>query len=106
MGEHKMMNLLTGLNREKEVTIVIATHSVDLVPVFLDYLYVLSKGRIVRGGSPEQVFTAPQDMAHVKLRLPQIAEIIYRLKHEDNLPFGKIPLTIGEARKEILKLYA
>jgi cobalt/nickel transport system ATP-binding protein len=106
MGEHKMMNLLTGLNREKEVTIVMATHSVDLVPVFLDYLYVLSKGRIVRGGSPEQVFTAPQDMAHVKLRLPQIAEIIYRLKHEDNLPFGKIPLTIGEARKEILKLYA
>jgi len=106
MGEHKMMNLLTELNREKEVTIVMATHSVDLVPVFLDYLYVLSKGRIVRGGSPEQVFTAPQDMAHVKLRLPQIAEIIYRLKHEDNLPFGKIPLTIGEARKEILKLYA
>jgi cobalt/nickel transport system ATP-binding protein len=106
MGEHKMMNLLTGLNREKKVTIVMATHSVDLVPVFLDHLYVLSKGRIVRGGSPEEVFTAPQDMAQVKLRLPQIAEMIYRLKHEDNLPFGKIPLTIGEARKEILKLYA
>jgi cobalt/nickel transport system ATP-binding protein len=106
MGEHKMMNLLTELNREKEVTIVMATHSVDLVPVFLDHLYVLSKGRIVRGGSPEEVFTAPQDMAHVKLRLPQIAEMIYRLKHEDKLPFGKIPLTIGEARKEILKLYA
>jgi cobalt/nickel transport system ATP-binding protein len=40
----------------------------------------------------------------VKLRLPQIAELIYRLKHEDHLPFKKIPLTIGEARREMLKL--
>ena len=80
-----------------------ATHSVDLVPLFLDRLYILSKGSIVRSGIPEDVFTAPDDMSNVKLRLPQIAELIYRLKHEDNLPFEKIPLTIGEARREILK---
>ncbi len=103
MGEYKMMNLLTKLNKEKGVTIIMATHSVDLVPLFLDRLYILSKGRIVRGGTPEEVFTAPQDMLHVKLRLPQIAEMIYRLKHEDNIPFEKIPLTIGEARREIIK---
>ncbi len=106
MGEYKMMNLLTRLNKEKGVTVVMATHSVDLVPLFLDRLYILSNGRIVRGGTPEEVFTAPQDMLHVKLRLPQIAEMIYRLKHEDNIPFEKIPLTIGEARRQILKLYA
>lgn len=104
MGEYRMMRLLTELNREKGVTIVMATHSVDLVPVFLDRLYILSKGRIVRGGSPEEVFTAPNDMEQVKLRLPHIAEMIYKLKHEDKVSFGKIPLTVGEARREILKI--
>ncbi|MFZ3121837.1 MAG: ATP-binding cassette domain-containing protein [Thermodesulfovibrionales bacterium] len=103
MGEYKMMNLLTKLNKEKRVTVVMATHSVDLVPLFLDRLYILSKGRIVRGGIPEEVFTAPDEMASVKLRLPQIAELIYTLRNEDNVPFEKIPLTIGEARREILK---
>ncbi|MCL4456968.1 MAG: ATP-binding cassette domain-containing protein [Nitrospirae bacterium] len=103
MGEYKMMNLLTKLNKDNGVTIVMATHSVDLVPLFLDRLYILSKGRIIRGGVPEEVFTVPEDMANVKLRLPQIAELIYRLKHEDNLSFEKIPLTIGEARREIVK---
>ena len=44
-------------------------------------------------------------MEQVKLRLPQIAELIYQLKKEDKLPFGKIPLTIGEARREILKTF-
>jgi cobalt/nickel transport system ATP-binding protein len=104
MGEYRMMNLLTKLNKEKGVTIVMATHSVDLVPLFLDKLYILSKGHVVRGGMPEEVFTAPEDMTNVKLRLPQIAELIYRLKHEDQIPFEKIPLTIGEARREILRL--
>jgi len=104
MGEYRMMSLLKKLNTEKQVTIVMATHSVDLVPVFLDKLYILSKGSIVRGGTPEEVFSAPDDMADVRLRLPQIAELIYKLKHEDKMAFEKIPLTIGEARREIMRL--
>jgi len=104
MGEYRMMHLLQKLNRENRVTIVMATHSVDLVPLFLHKLYILSKGMIVRGGTPEDVFTAPEEMLNVKLRLPHIAELIHRLKHEDKLPFDKIPLTIGEARREILKV--
>ena len=104
MGEYRMMNLLTRLNKEKGITIVMATHRVDLVPLFLDRLYILSRGRIVRGGRPEEVFTTPDEMEGMKLRLPQIAELIYRLKHDDQLPFDKIPLTIGEAREEIVRL--
>ncbi|MFZ3207541.1 MAG: ATP-binding cassette domain-containing protein [Geobacteraceae bacterium] len=103
MGEYRMMELLTRLNRDKGVTIVMATHSVDLVPIFLHRLHILSKGRIVRSGSPEEVFTAPAELESVKLRLPHIAELIYRLKHEEKLPFSRIPLTIGEARREIVE---
>jgi cobalt/nickel transport system ATP-binding protein len=103
MGEYKMMSLLQKLNTDNGVTIVMATHSVDLVPVFLDRLYILSKGQFTRGGTPEEVFNAPEDMANIKLRLPHIAELIYKLKHEDKMDFDRIPLTIGEARREILK---
>ena len=103
MGEYKMMRLLRRLNKESGVTVIMATHSVDLVPVFLDELYILSKGKITRGGTPEEVFNAPEDMANIKLRLPHIAELIYKLKHEDKMDFDRIPLTVGEARREILK---
>ena len=101
MGEYRMMELLTRLNREQGVTIVMATHSVDLVPIFLHRLHILSRGTLVRGGTPEEVFTAPEELHNVKLRLPHIAELIYKLKHEEGLPFRRIPLTIGEARREI-----
>jgi cobalt/nickel transport system ATP-binding protein len=42
-------------------------------------------------------------MENVKLRLPHIAELLHRLKHDDNIPFGRVPLTIGEARREIVE---
>ncbi len=57
-----MMRLLTKLNKEKDVTIIMATHSVDLVPLFLHRLYIVSKGHIVRSGVPEEIFTAPEEM--------------------------------------------
>lgn len=104
MGEQRMMELLTKLNRNNGVTIVMATHSVDLVPLFLDRLHILSHGRVVRSGRPEEVFTAPAEMAEVKLRLPHIAELIYQLKYEEKMPFRKIPLTIGEARREMVEI--
>ncbi len=106
MGEYRMMNLLMKLNRENGVTVVMATHSVDLVPLFLSRLFIMSKGTIARSGAPEEVFTAPEAMQNVKLRLPQMAELIYRLKHEDGMHFERIPLTIGEARREILRTMA
>lgn len=105
MGEYRMMELLTRLNRESRVTIVMATHSVDLVPVFLNRLHILSRGKLVRSGTPEEVFSNRDDLSGVKLRLPYIAELIHQLKNGDNLPFRRIPLTVGEARRDILETF-
>lgn len=103
MGEYRMMELLTRLNQDSGVTIVMATHSVDLVPVFLSRLHILSRGRLVRSGTPEEVFGNREELAGVKLRLPYIAELIHQLKTGDRLPFKRIPLTVGEARRDILE---
>ena len=105
MGEYRMMEILTRLNREAGVTIVMATHSVDLVPVFLNRLHILSRGKLARSGTPEEVFGARGELADVKLRLPYIAELIHQLKSGDDLPFRRIPLTVGEARRDILEVF-
>jgi cobalt/nickel transport system ATP-binding protein len=105
MGEYRMMELLTRLNRESGVTIVMATHSVDLVPVFLSRLHILSRGKLVRSGTPEEVFSNREELSGVKLRLPHIAELIHQLKTCDRLPFKRVPLTIGEARRDILETF-
>lgn len=104
MGEHKIMELLQNLNRERGLTIVMATHMVDMVPLFIDRIYILSRGKVLREGTPEKVFSDPEMIKDAKLRLPMIAELIELMKREDGIHFDRTPLTIGEARRELVKM--
>ncbi len=102
MGEYRIMELLMRLNREKGITMVMSTHNVDMVPLFIDRLYILSRGRVAREGAPAEVFRASSQMRGVKLRLPQIAELIEQIREKDSVRFDRLPLTIGEARRELV----
>jgi cobalt/nickel transport system ATP-binding protein len=104
MGEHKIMELLQRLNEERGLTIVMATHMVDMVPLFIDRIYILSRGKVLREGTPEKVFSDPEMIRDAKLRLPMIAELIELMKREDGIHFERTPLTIGEARRELVKM--
>ncbi|MHB1377637.1 MAG: energy-coupling factor ABC transporter ATP-binding protein [Candidatus Humimicrobiaceae bacterium] len=103
MGASMIMHLLRRLNKEG-ATMVMATHSVDLVPLFLDRVVILSKGKIIREGLPEKVFSDPEMIRLAKLRLPQVGHLFEILKKKDKFELNNLPLTIGEARREILKL--
>lgn len=103
MGVSVIMHLLKKLNKEG-VTLVMATHCVDLVPLFLNRVIILDKGRIIKDGLPEKVFSDPQAIRFAKLRLPQIGHLFEILKKKDKLAINNLPLTIGEARQQIIEL--
>ena len=103
MGEYRIMDLLMKLNRENGITMVMSTHNVDMVPLFINRLYILSKGKVAREGTPKEVFSASSQLQGVKLRLPQIAELIEQMKEKDSVHFERLPLTIGEARRALVK---
>ena len=48
----KVLKLLLQLNKELGLTLIIATHDVDLVPLFADKICILNKGQIVLQGPP------------------------------------------------------
>ncbi|MBI4745609.1 MAG: ATP-binding cassette domain-containing protein [Deltaproteobacteria bacterium] len=104
MGEHKIMELLQKLNNERGLTIIMATHMVDMVPLFIDRIYILSRGKVLREGTPEKIFSDQEMIRDAKLRLPMIAELIELMKREDGIHFDRTPLTIGEARRELVKM--
>jgi cobalt/nickel transport system ATP-binding protein len=104
MGVSSIMHLLKKLNKEEKVTMVMSTHSVDLVPLFADRVAILSYGKIIRQGLPEEVFSDPEMIRSARLRLPRIAHLIEILKKRDGLSVDRLPLTIGEARRELAKL--
>lgn len=105
MGVREIAVLLKKLNKDKGLTIVMATHEVDLVPLFVDRVAILSKGSITRMGEPAYVFSSTEEIKTAKLRMPYIAKLMEQLKTDGILDYERIPLTVGEAKKEILKRF-
>ncbi|NLM05323.1 MAG: ATP-binding cassette domain-containing protein [Tissierellia bacterium] len=102
-GVSELLNILKTLKEELNMVILIATHDIDIVPLYADYCYVMDEGKLVFSGSPEEIFKEPERIRSLSLRLPRIAHLMEILKKEDGLDIEGMPSTISEARKEILK---
>jgi cobalt/nickel transport system ATP-binding protein len=83
---------------------IMATHDVELVPLFCDRVAIMSNGRLIEEKAPQEVFADIDMIRNAELRLPRIAHLIEILKKEDGLYFAGMPLTIAQARQELLKL--
>lgn len=103
-GERRMLELLGRLNREEGLTIVMATHYVDLLPLFARRLCVLNRGRILKTGSPADIFGDGRLLSDADLRLPHVAGLMEEFKRCDGAPIEGLPLTTVEARRELRRL--
>ena len=97
-----MIDLLIELNRRQKVTLIIATHCVDLLPVLADRIYVLARGRVWQEGVPRDVFADPQRAAEAGLRIPLVAQLFHQLQEHTGMAVGSIPLTVDEAEEKIV----
>ena len=80
-GASQIMSLLYDLNKEG-MTIIISTHDVDMVPLYASNMYIISKGKIIKEGSPQEVFKDVKTIREANLRLPRIAHLMEILREE------------------------
>jgi cobalt transport protein ATP-binding subunit len=95
MGERRLMRLLLELNREG-MTVVMATHDVDLVPLYARQVCLLRAGRVAVDGGLREVFGNQELIERCHLRLPRISYLF------DMFPeLTELPLTVGMARNRL-----
>ncbi len=103
LGASQIMKLLYELNK-KGITIIISTHDVDLVPIYADRVYIMSKGQIIKEGKPNEVFGDTKIIRKANLRLPRVAHLIEILNDKDSIPI-EMGYTIGEVRHNLKKYF-
>ncbi|ENN95859.1 cobalt transporter ATP-binding subunit [Methanocaldococcus villosus KIN24-T80] len=101
LGASKIMKLLYDLNK-KGITIIISTHDVDLVPVYADRVYLMYGGKILKEGTPKDVFSDVETIRKANLRLPRVAHLVEILNKKDKKNI-KMGYTIGEVRRNLLE---
>lgn len=103
-GVSDIMALLRDIRKSLGVTVILATHDMDIVPLYCDRVYLLSGGRMVTHGTPEEVFRRPELLRENHLRLPRIAHLMEILRDRDGVDVNRGAATISAARQEILRL--
>ncbi len=95
-----LVGLLNQLHRLHGVTLVMATHDVNVVKAMADVVYVLAgRGEIVAQGTPEEVFRDPARLRSSNVEPPVLAELFQRLE-ELGVPLGR-PLALEEAAQAL-----
>jgi len=102
-GVDAVMDFLKKLNQEKKITVVMATHEIELIPLYVKKLVILKKGKIVTQGEPKEVFACKECLEEGYLKPPVIVQLMNALRKE-GLASSNFPLTVEQARAEILRL--
>ena len=102
-GVSDLLELLASLRDGLGMTILMATHDMDVVPLCCDYAYLLGGGSVLARGTPEELFAQAELLRANHLRLPRIAHLMAILRDRDGLDVAPVG-TIGAARRELLRL--
>jgi cobalt/nickel transport system ATP-binding protein len=96
-GASDLLALLNKLNQDLGITLVFATHDVDIVPLLANRVVLMDHGGIQFNGTPTEAFRETDLLRRLDLRAPRIAQLAQILMHDGLLPAGDLPLSIEQA---------
>ena len=81
VGRHEVIDTVCRLNREQGITVINITHFMEEAAMS-DRIIVMDKGRIMKEGSPEEIFQDIGGMRKLGLDVPVATELAYRLSQK------------------------
>lgn len=99
LGRKELMTLFKKLHKSG-MTIVLVTHLMDDVAEYANQVYVMEKGRLVKGGKPSDVFQDVVFMEEVQLGVPKITAFCKRLA-DRGVSFKRLPIKIEEFKESL-----
>ncbi|HGQ4317987.1 TPA: energy-coupling factor transporter ATPase [Streptococcus pneumoniae] len=99
LGRKELMTLFKKLHHSG-MTIVLVTHLMDDVAEYANQVYVMEKGRLVKGGKPSDVFQDVVFMEEVQLGVPKITAFCKRLA-DRGVSFKRLPIKIEEFKESL-----
>lgn len=81
--ERAYVRLIKEISREKNISVIISTHNVEIISDFADTIYLISaKNHISRSGTPKELFSQPDELGKFNIEEPIIIKLFNRLKQK------------------------
>ena len=103
-GRSEVIRNIKELNKNFHTTVVLITHYMEEA-VQADRVVVVDNGKILRDGTPKEVFSEVELLKSVGLDVPQVTELVYELRQE-GIDLPQDILTEDECYEALKKLLA
>lgn len=104
-GRDEILDQIKLLHKERKITVILVSHSMEDVAKYADHLIVMNHGEAVYNDTPKEVFKHYRELERIGLAAPQVTYVMNELK-ERGYDVDTEATTIEEAKKSILRVFA
>ncbi len=102
-GRDEILDELAALHKEKHMTIILVSHSMEDIARYADRILVMNHGEKLFDAPPREVFRHYKELEQVGLAAPQITYIVHQLREHGVMVPDDIT-TVEEAKTAILEM--
>jgi len=103
-GRQEIMNMIYRLHKEKGLTTILVTHSMEDAATYADELIVMNKGTIAMKGSPREVFGQHTQLKEYGLDVPESLRFMLKLQEKFQLEASDTVITFSEVVEKVQHL--
>ena len=103
MGRREVLNVIEGLHREKNITVVLITHHMNEAEN-ADRVIVMNDGHMVMDGTPKEVFARAEELRDIGLAVPDTVALLRELR-AGGVDVPVDALTVSECADAIMKAF-
>ncbi|MDD7389676.1 MAG: energy-coupling factor transporter ATPase [Lachnospiraceae bacterium] len=103
-GRDEILGQISMLKKERNMTIVLVSHSMEDVARYVDRLIVMNHGEVAYDGTPREVFHHYKDLEKIGLAVPQVTYLMHALK-DKGFDVDTDAITIEEAKAELSRIF-
>lgn len=101
-GRDEILDQVARLHRERNMAVVLVSHSMEDVANYVERLIVMDHGTVAFDGTPKEIFHHIEELEQLGLSAPQVTYIAKALR-DSGWDIQEDITTIEEARREILR---
>lgn len=102
-GRDEILGLIDRLHKERKITIILVSHSMEDVAKYADRIIVMNKGEVSYDGTPEEVFSYYKELEEIGLAAPQVTYLAAELRKK-NIELSSHVTTVDRMAEELLKV--
>lgn len=86
-GRNMILEELYKIHKEKKITVILVSHSMEDIAKYAQKIIVMNKGEIAMTGNPAEIFSRESELKDIGLDIPEISKILNKLRNKGyNIP--------------------